>query len=139
MNRDALKAQLIRHEGARLKPYRDTVGKLTIGVGRNLDDVGITQVEMMVMLDTDITRTEIALSKALPWYDKLDAVRQQVLVNLGFNMGVPTLLTFKRMLAACERGDWAEAKAQLLDSKWKTQVGETRSTELAAQLLTGRV
>ncbi len=52
MNR--IKAQLIRHKGLKLKPYRCTAGKLTIGVGRNLDDCGISQTEAYVLLENDI-------------------------------------------------------------------------------------
>jgi len=138
VNREALKAQLIRHEGARLKPYHDTVGKLTIGVGRNLDDVGITPVEMLVLLDTDITRAEAGLRAAWPHYDRLDPVRQQVLVNMAFNLGVPGLLAFKNTLAAVERGDYEAAYVEMIDSKWAKQVG-ARATELSAQMKTGRV
>jgi lysozyme len=55
MNR--IKAQLVRYEGLRLKPYRCTAGKLTIGIGRNLDDCGISQTEAYVLLENDIPRS----------------------------------------------------------------------------------
>ena len=56
MNR--IKAQLVRHEGLRLKPYRCTAGKLTIGIGRNLDDCGISQTEAYLLLENDIRNCE---------------------------------------------------------------------------------
>lgn len=70
MNRDRLKAQLVIDEGLRLRPYRDSVGKLTIGCGRNLDDVGITAAEAMMLLDNDVSRVERELVARLPapWY-----------------------------------------------------------------------
>ena len=49
-----LKDMLIRHEGLKLKPYLCTAGKLTIGVGRNIQDRGITYQEAMMLLENDI-------------------------------------------------------------------------------------
>lgn len=124
--------QIKRHEGLRLKPYRDTVGKLTIGYGRNLDDVGITKAEAERMLLMDISRTEDELLQ-FDWYSDLEPHRQDVLVNMCFNMGLPTLLKFKNMIAALESGDYDKAADEMLDSKWARQVGG-RAEELAEQM-----
>ena len=81
MNR--IKAQLVRHEGLRLKPYRCTAGRLTIGIGRNLDDRGISQKEAYAMLERDIQDCEQWLIDEIPEvYNKLDEVRQSVLINM---------------------------------------------------------
>lgn len=130
-----LKEQLIKHEGLRLKPYRDSVGKLTIGIGRNLEDVGITQAEAMVMLDTDIRRV-IDDSNRLSWYGNLDIVRQDVVLNMLLNLGLPRFSTFKKLIAALSSQNYTKASQEMLDSKWAQQVG-IRAQELAKQMQTG--
>ena len=131
-----LREQLIRDEGLRLFPYRDSVGKLTIGVGRNLDDVGITAAEADVLLDHDITRATTAGLMRLPWASTLGDVRRAVLVNMAYNLGVGGLLGFRVALAAMERGDWPGAAAAMLDSRWARQVG-ARAKRLAEQIISG--
>lgn len=126
----SLRDQLLLHEGIRLKPYRDTVGKLTIGVGRNLDDVGISYEEALVLLDNDILRAQSAVMHALHWAAHLDRARFEVLVNMAFNLGINGLLGFPRFLAALEAGDYPKAAREMLDSKWARQVGQ-RAVELA--------
>ncbi len=80
---DRIKEQLVRHEGLRLKPYRCTAGKLTIGIGRNLDDCGITQSEAYVMLINDIMNCEKQLQAKIPdIYNGLDEVRKSMLLNM---------------------------------------------------------
>lgn len=125
-----LKEQLIKHEGLRLKPYRDTVGKLTVGVGRNLDDVGISQEEALYLLDHDISKATAALLQALPWVKDLDEARRDVLINMTFNMGISTLLTFKNTLSLIQSKRYEEAAKNMLLSKWAMQVG-SRAVELA--------
>jgi lysozyme len=128
--------QLARDEGVRLKPYRDTVGKLTIGVGRNLDAEGISQAEAMILLANDIQRSAANLSAALPWTSALDDVRRGVLINMTFNLGIGGLLGFKRFLAAMESRDWLGAQMHMMESLWAVQVGD-RAKRLATQLETG--
>ena len=130
-----LKEQLLRDEGLRLKPYRDTEGFLSIGVGRNLDGKGITKDEAFELLDNDIIEVTNLLNAKLPWVKDLHGPRFAVLVNMGF-MGVVKLLEFKKMLAAIKAEDWNKAAAELLDSKYAKQVGE-RADRLAQQLITG--
>lgn len=129
-------AELRRDEGVRLKPYRDPVGKLTIGTGRNLDDVGISDDENNLMLSNDVGRACASLDKALPWWRNLDPVRQRVLVNMAFNMGIGTLLGFHNTLAAIQASDWQSAHDGMLASRWATQVGN-RAQRLADMMLTG--
>jgi len=132
----SIRDQLVRHEGLHLKPYRDTVGRLTIGVGRNLDDVGITRDEAMILLDNDILRAQTAVIHALPWAVNLDQPRLDVLVNMTFNMGIGVVLGFAAFLGALERGDYEMAAREMLASKWATQVGN-RAVELAEIMRTG--
>ena len=133
---EALIRQLVFHEGIRLKPYRDTVGKLTIGVGRNLDDVGISGEEARHLLANDIARTEAAMIQALPWVTTLDPIRYRVLLDMAFNMGVGGLLGFKKMLAAASVADWPQTVLEMFDSKCATQVGQ-RAHTLAKMIRTG--
>ena len=120
---DRVKAQLVRHEGLRLRPYRCTAGKLTIGIGRNLDDCGISQSEAYVMLINDIMNCEKQLQSKIPdIYNGLDEVRKSVLLNMCFNLGINGLLGFKNTLAFVKVGDWERAANNMLVSKWAKQV-----------------
>jgi lysozyme len=143
--------QLVDHEGERLFPYvdccgkswRDCVcvkkGKLTIGVGRNIEDVGITQNESRYLLQNDIGRVRMELDEALPWWRSMDEIRQAVLIDLGFNLGVLTppdtakLLTFKQTLELIRTGQYAAAADRLATLPWHKQVG-ARALELEAML-----
>lgn len=136
MNRQQFFDQLERHEGLKLKPYRDTVGKLTIGVGRNLDDVGISHAEAMLMLNNDVEEAERQMRQRFPIVRKLDEVRYYALLNMAFNMGISTLSKFRNMWLAIDQGDWSRAADEALDSKWATQVGN-RAVEIAAMLREG--
>jgi lysozyme len=131
-----MKAELKRDESVRLKPYRDTVGKLTIGVGRNLDDVGITAHEADFLLTGDIANAIHDLDMALPWWGNLSEVRQRALLNMCFNLGIHRLLGFRNMLEALRKGEYVEASNQALNSKWAQQVG-SRAQRIAVQFVTG--
>ena len=127
---------LIQHEGLQLRPYMDASNKLTIGVGRNLDDTGITREEAMILLHHDIDRVSKQLDVSLPWWRSLSVVRQQVLISMAFNLGVEGLLRFTRMLANLQDGDYSGAAEEMLASKWATQVGN-RAVELATMMEDG--
>jgi len=136
MNR--IKAQLVRHEGLRLKPYRCTAGKLTIGIGRNLDDRGISQKEAYAMLERDILDSEQQLLDEIPdIYNGLDEARQSVLLNMCFNLGLKGLLEFKNTLAFIGARDWERAANGMLASKWAKQVG-MRAIELSEMMRKGK-
>ena len=136
MNR--IKAQLVRHEGLKLKPYRCTAGKLTIGIGRNLDDRGISRKEAYAMLDRDIRDCEHWLIDKIPEiYNNLDEVRQSVLLNMCFNLGIKGLLSFKNTLRFIAAGDWERAANSMLASKWAKQVG-MRAIELSELMRKGQ-
>lgn len=120
---DTLIDWIKKHEGLRLFPYRCTSGKLTIGYGRNLDDKGISTEEAKAMLDTDIKQCAKELSH-FQWYIDQPINVRYALINMCFNIGLPKLLRFKRMIAAIEKKDYDEAADEALDSLWAKQVGQ---------------
>ena len=103
---DSLEDQLIDHEGLELKPYHCTADKLTIGVGRNIQDRGITEDEARYLLKNDIKIVEDELLTRQPVVAGLDSVRQRVLVDMGFNLGLPILMKFQNMWSAIENEDY---------------------------------
>lgn len=133
---ERLKLQLMRHEGIRLHPYQDTVGKWTIGVGRNLSDVGISHDEAQFLLENDIEEV-LADCARFPWFSGLDAVRQRVVADLRFNLGPSKLRKFTNTLAAIGRGDYEAASRGMLKSLWAKQV-KGRAVRLAEMMRTGR-
>lgn len=130
-----IEALLVLHEAERLKPYHCPAGKLTIGVGRNIDDLGITRQESRYLLANDIARVMLELDYALPWWSRLSAVRRAVLMDMCFNIGMPRLKTFCKMLTALEAGDIARTTAEMKDSKWYRDVG-SRAVRLIHMMLT---
>lgn len=158
VDRARMRAQLILHEGLRLKVYPDTEGNSTLGVGYNLTGRGpdfferivghklrnvCTRAEALKVLDADIDRVEQAVRVYFPEYDSLNEVRQRVIIDLTFNMGTQ-VLTFKKAIAALKARDWSAAARELYRSKWAGQVGDgeggqfDRADRLAKMLLTGQ-
>lgn len=135
MDIPSLKKSLIRHEGWKQKPYLDTKGKTTIGVGRNLSDVGLSPEEVDYLLANDIDRA-LKDAQSQPWWHTVSgsANRSNAMVELVFNMGLPKLLTFKKALAALEAGDFATAVVEFRNSLWAKQVSEDRVNDLMAQI-----
>ena len=122
-------------EGLRLKPYKCTAGKLTIGYGRNLEDVGISQAEADMMFERDFAMAESEVKKLLrvngiDW-ECLIEQRFYVLTDMMFNMGYDRLSKFKKMLYALKKGLYEDVANEMLDSVWAKQVGN-RATQLAA-------
>jgi len=134
--RDQLRPILANDEGKRNKPYRDTVGKLTIGIGRNLEDVGLSDDEIGLLLENDIARAELSARRLIPQFDALSPARQCVVVSMAFNMGEATLSTFKTTLACINSGRWDSAAAGMRQSKWAQQVG-ARAERLAKMMEQG--
>lgn len=130
-----LEKLLIRHEGIKLKPYSDTAGKLTIGIGRNLTDDGITKDEAYLLMHNDIVTCNTELSKFY-WFKNLDSVRQDVLIDMAFNLGIPKLLGFRNMIEALKEKDYKKASEAMLASIWTAEV-HTRAFDLSQMMLTG--
>ena len=136
MNASKLKDQLKKQEGTRLLPYKCSAGALTIGVGRNLDVNGIRESEAELMLDNDIDEVYKRLRDAWPKIILLDDARQNVLVNMAFNLGVSGLMGFHKTLNAISLADYELAAGEMLNSKWAIQVGQ-RAIDLSNQMKTG--
>ena len=158
-NKDLLMEKLIAHEGLRLQVYEDSLGIATIGIGRNLEDRGITPEELewmdipnmdtiyqygiseadaMYLAQNDVQIVEEELLRSHPCVEILDAVRQLVLVDMAFNMGVPRFGKVKKMWAAIHENNFEEAAKEMLDSRWANQV-KSRSTKLAHAMHTGEI
>ena len=134
-----LQRLLIKHEGMRLKPYEDVLTEdITIGVGRNLDSLGLTEDEVMYLLTNDIVRCDKELLHNFKWYSEMCRARQDAMINLCFNLGITRLLTFKKALQAMADKDYVKAADEFLDSKWATQVGSNRSDDIACMIRTGK-
>ena len=127
--------QLTIHEGIRIKPYLDSVGKLTIGVGRNLDDTELSDDEVELMLNNDIERAA-KNAERFSWWRELDSVRQMVVVDMLFNLGLAGFAKFRKTISFIGAGDYLQAAEEMLDSKWASQVG-SRAARLAKMMRTG--
>jgi lysozyme len=156
-NRQDLIEKLIVSEGLRLQVYKDTLGIDTIGIGRNLEDrgitteeladldiptiehvyeYGITEADAVYLATNDVQIVEEELVRAHPCVDRLDSVRQLILIDMAFNMGVPRLCKFKNMWAAVHNEDYPTAAKEMLDSRWAKQV-KGRATKLANAMHNG--
>ena len=138
-DREALRAQILKHEGEVLHAYQDSLGYWTIGVGRLVDKRmggGISHDEAMVLLDHDLDACVADLEARFTWFSKLDAIRQRALIDLRFNLGSSGLLQFKHLLAALEAGDFDAAAQALVASKWHGQVG-ARAARVEHMVRTG--
>lgn len=129
---------LKRHEGVEPHVYRCSAGYETIGVGRNISasGIGLSEDEIDYLLDNDITRIIRELSSEYPWFNQLDDVRKDVMIDISFNLGATRLRGFKRALAAMEAADYKTAATEFLDSRWARQVGG-RALELTDMLIAG--
>jgi lysozyme len=127
--------QLILHEGLKLKPYEDVKNKLTIGVGRNLTDKGLSVDEVNVLLNNDISECYDDL-QYFEWFWQLDKIREKVLIDLRFNLGHSGFRTFKNFIAALEKFDYNKAANELENSLWYKQVG-ARGKNLVQMMRTG--
>jgi GH24 family phage-related lysozyme (muramidase) len=135
----ALKAELTRDEDNVPYAYQDSLGYWTIGIGHLIDKrMGgkLRQEVIDLIFQFDVQDVEADLDRALPWWRQLDPVRQRVLLNMTFNLGIDKLLGFTNTLAAVKRGDYESAAAGMLDSKWATQVG-ARAQRLAQMMRKG--
>ena len=128
--------QLKRHEGIELKPYQDTVGKWTIGVGRNLDDIGISEQEAEMLLLNDIKEAERQLITTMPWTQELDEVRFSALLNFVFNVGIGTASKFVNAMGLLKEKNYDMAADEMLNSRWARQVGN-RAIEVTNRIRTG--
>jgi lysozyme len=113
---------IVKHEAIKLFPYKDTVGKLTIGVGRNLDDNGISKKEALYLCMDDINTAILDLQEYLPYFNGLPANVQLVLIDMTFNMGIGNVLQFHNTLTYIKVGNYKAAADNMLNSLWARQV-----------------
>jgi lysozyme len=123
MDKSKLITQLRLHEGVKNKVYRDILGIETIGVGRNLEDKGLSDDEIDYLLENDIKDVEKDLKQFCRWWEKLDEVRQRAIADLVFNMGITRFLTFKKTINHLQNERFVEAGDELLNSRYAEQVG----------------
>jgi len=139
MNRERATRLLSLHEGRRNTIYKDSLGYWTVGVGHLIDpSKGGTLPEAIIdaLLRYDMTEKYEELVKTLPWVRDLDEVRQYVLLDMAFNLGVNGLLGFKNTLKMVQGRDYAGAAKNMLLSRWATQVG-TRAKRLSVMMESG--
>ena len=130
---------LKRHEGVETHAYKCTANKITIGVGRNIDPqggIGLSDDEIDYLLANDIARVSDELYTAFWWFDELDQNRQEAIINLCFNLGLPRLKKFKKALYAMSDDDYDTAANEFMDSRWADQVGQ-RAYEVTEMIRTG--
>lgn len=138
-NMKELIEMLKRHEGVETHAYECSEGKLTIACGRNIDQkggMGLSEDEIQYLLENDIERVIKELAKEYPWFNGLDDVRKDAIIDIAFNLGATRLRGFKRALSAMEIGNYQEAATEFLDSRWAKQVGG-RALELTDLIKTG--
>lgn len=139
MEKDLLKSaktMLIRDEDLREKPYLDTLGNITIGVGYNLTARGIPLKYLLQWCDEDIEYYHHQLDSDLSYFKRLTEARKLVLINMAYNMGMKNLLLFKKMFAALKNEKYLIASEEMLNSKWAKQVGQ-RAQRLAVMMVDG--
>ena len=130
---------LKRHEGVETHAYECSEGKVTVGVGRNIDQkggMGLSEDEIDYLLQNDVERVIKELSSEYPWFNSLDDVRKDAIIDIAFNLGATRLRGFRRALTAMEAGDYTEASTEFLDSRWAKQVGG-RALELTDMIASG--
>ena len=128
--------QLKRHEGLRLTPYQCTSGKLTIGYGRNLEDVGISHNEASMLLSNDVNKAVVECENNFYWFKDLNDPRKAVIINMVFNLGMRGFSKFKNTIHHISLKQYKEASLEMASSLWAKQV-KGRSVELCQQMLTG--
>jgi lysozyme len=129
-------AEWITHyEALRTKVYRCPAGKLTIGVGRNLEDLGISIPEAEILLANDIERCRREL-EPYSWFSEAPLNVQDALIHMNFNLGLPRLLGFRRMIKALYDKDYTRAAMEALDSKWAKQL-PVRANDIALAIREG--
>lgn len=114
-------AYIARHEGEKLKPYLDTQGHLTIGLGRCLDRVGISHEEAQILFQNDCYRVEKEIFSVVSDFEDLPQNAQLALFDMCFQMGAEGLRGFHKMLLAIHSRDWEEASKECLDSVYHKQ------------------
>ena len=119
--------QLSIHEGVKKFAYKCPAGKITVGIGRNIDSdggLGLSDDEIIYLLRNDISRIDQELTNAFRFYEELDRVRKDAMINICLNLGLTRLRSFREALGRMEKKEYPEAAVEFLDSLWASQVGQ---------------
>ncbi len=108
--------QLKIDEGIRLKPYTDIKGKITIGMGRNLTDVGISQAESDYLASHDLQIALNLADEAVRDFYTLSTPRQAIIIQMAFNLGRKTLGEFTQFLDYIDAREYDKAADDLLNT-----------------------
>ena len=140
---------LIKHEEKREKPYDDATGKtlktgdvikgkITIAVGRNIQEIGLSEDEIEYLLQNDIKRCENELREIFPDFDELPENVRLVLIDMDFNLGKSRFLIFKKMIQAVKEQNWGKMIEEMKNSKWCRELKNrcNDDVELIQHLLT---
>lgn len=127
---------LREHEGLRLRPYKDSLGYVTIGYGRCLDTKPLTIEEAEYLFQNDFNDALLEVKANIPFFENLNYPRQVVLIDMCFNLGIKGLLGFKNTLRYIGEGNYEQAAKNMLKSKWATQV-KNRAVTLSKMMETG--
>ena len=123
----SLIASVKTHEGLKLQVYKCPANRLTIGYGRNLDDRGISKEEAEMLLLNDL-ETSTKEAKKFEFYENLTSNRQDVIVEMIFNMGLTRFKEFKKTIGYINQANYSAAADEMLDSRWAKQVGQRALT-----------
>jgi len=129
--------QLKIHEGFRSNIYTCSGGKKTVGYGRNLQDIGISEEEAEMLLKNDIYEATNQLLNAFPFMATFSDVRISAMINFTFNVGIGTVRKFSNTIEYLKNEDWEAAADEMMDSKWAEQVGD-RAIQITEQLRPGK-
>lgn len=136
--RAKLKSLLLQHEKFRQFPFSDMSGHITIGIGRNLSERGISTNEALALLDDDIFYFNSKLHFLLPFYQLLDEARKLCLLDIVFHLGINDFLSHEVLLLAVEKGTYEKASKEILNCKAAHNSPE-RYQQLAYIMRTGEL
>lgn len=139
---DALIARTKRHEGLLLTPKPDAKGMYAVGYGHDISEDEVDRHSPVTLdwaqttLQEDLEHAEYACTRSFSWWDDIPPLRQEVLTEMVFQMGMDGVSRFRRMLMALSIQDYAQAATQMLLSDWDIQT-PARCEELARIMKTG--
>lgn len=144
MDIDLMLAELRQDEGVRYVPYLDSRGIPSCGVGHNLRvhplpagwAFPLNDIQVDQLLTGDLSDTFSQLDHFVPWWRTLDEVRQRVVANMAFNVGIAGFLEFRQAISAMSAGNYLAASVDMKNSVWYTQVG-VRAARLCQAMQTG--
>lgn len=131
----------VKNKNGRHIIYKDSKGILTIGHGRNLEALGLSDDEANYLFNNDIKNAITDSIKIIGQKDwaELGFNQKLAVINMMFNMGFSTLSQFKNTLALIKADKYESARVNALKSLWAKQVKgrAVRVTNLLIDKITG--